>query len=135
MKFIIVLALLFCFSGGVSGQTVTEKDLLGCWEISEMRTEDGKTLSINDLNGPGTFIACFLENGKTVSKVIDGGKTSELGTGTFSILEDGKTIRQKRDIADQTGLEEDIDMEIQSIDAGSIHFKGGGIIMVMKRME
>lgn len=43
----------------VISQVVSEKDLHGCWQIVEMKSEDGKEISINDLNGPGIFIICL----------------------------------------------------------------------------
>lgn len=116
----------------VISQVVSEKDLHGCWQIVEMKSEDGKEISINDLNGPGIFIICFLNENRFVSKVENDGVSTELGSGNYSILKDGKTIRQKQD-GIELDSEDDMDMEVLIIDANNIQMKGSGVKMNLRK--
>ena len=134
MKKITLTAFILSFLFGAKAQPFTEKDLAGCWEIKEVRIEDKEqVLNVNDLNGPGIFITCFMPGGKFVSKVEDDGKTRELGTGSYSILKDGKTLQQSRDLTDDSEYGEDVDGEIVSIESGIMLLKSGNTTMKMQK--
>lgn len=88
--------ILFSIHLNVWAQITTEEKLLGCWKVSKFEFIKPVEDSANLITGMKNFISCFEKDGKFVTKINANNDKKIIGTGTFNIGSDGKTIYQKR---------------------------------------
>lgn len=116
----------------LKAQIATEEKLLGCWKFSKLdnpEPEEGSKQMDDEMKG---HTVCFEKNGKFSARKVIGDQVTPIGTGTFSIRADGKTIDQKRD-ADDGGIDESGEVVALTEDLLSIKF--GSMIMHLKRVS
>lgn len=81
-------------------QIANEEKLLGCWKVSKSEflkpAEDSADLTTSMKN----YISCFEKEGKFITKIKTKNGEKIIGTGTYHIGSDGKTIYQKRNSED-----------------------------------
>ena len=131
LKFATVLFFASIFHFPLMAQKVTEEKLLGCWKIKSvefLQTNKDSLALINNIKG---IITCFENNGKFTIKMKTGEKVEIVGTGTFNIDADGKTINQKRD-ADDNGVDEPA--EIVKVSDQELSFKVSEMIFHFERI-
>jgi hypothetical protein len=123
---LMLLAPLFCHST-VKAQKLTEEKLLGCWKLTSIEflkpTKDSQEL----INSAKNIVTCFEKNGKFTTKFKTGNSEEIVGTGSFSIAADGKTINQKRD-ADDGGIDDPAEVTI--INDRELSFKVEGEVIL-----
>lgn len=123
------IMILLLIGGFTYSQSITEKDLEGCWKLVSI-VSDGSAL-IDDDNSE-IVVTCFEGGGKFLTKEIGEGKESIIGTGNYRILPDGKTIVQDRGV-DDGGI--DADMMVSSFSNDQLTFVSGNVTMKYKRFH
>lgn len=113
-------------------QVATEAKLLGCWELSRFEFLEPMEDSLDLVNGSRGHTICFEKNGKFSAKQVTGKTETPIGTGTFSIDADGKTLHQKRDV-DDGGVDEP--GEILLLTDDELKMKAEKIIVHLRRVS
>ena len=116
----------------LAAQVATEAKLLGCWEISRFEFLEPMEDSLDLINGSKGHTICFEKNGKFNAKQVIGKDETPIGTGTYSIDADGKTLHQKRD-ADDGGIDEP--GEVVSVTESQLALKAHNLIMHLRRVS
>ncbi len=129
-----VVSIVFLVLGvqfSLMAQKLTEEKLNGCWKIKSIEflhpTEDSAEI-IKSAKG---IITCFDKNGKFVTKIKTDDSEQIIGTGSFSIGADGKTVSQKRDV-DDGGIDEPA--EANMVNDNEITFKVEQLILHYERI-
>jgi hypothetical protein len=99
-KVAIMLVLAILFHSKLIAQNATEDKLLGCWKVKSVEFPKTSPESDEMANSAKGMITCFEKKGKFTTKFRENNKEIIIGTGTFKIDTDGKTIIQKRDAED-----------------------------------
>lgn len=94
-KLIFSIIILLVFAFDAVAQKVTAEKLVGCWEIKSIEFLQPMEDSIDMINNTKGLITCFTKDGKFVTKRKEDKGFQIVGTGTFDIRPDGKTIDQK----------------------------------------
>lgn len=81
-------------------QIATEEKLLGCWKVKKIEFLKPIEDSADFITGMKNYISCFEKDGKYVSKINSKNGEKVIGTGTYNVGSDGKTIYQKRNTKD-----------------------------------
>ena len=100
MKVAIMLVIAILFHFNLLAQKATEDNILGCWKVKSVEFTKSSPESDEMANGAKGMITCFEKKGKFTTKLRENNKDIIIGTGTFKIDSDGKTIHQKRDVDD-----------------------------------
>ena len=114
-------------------QKVTETKLLGCWKLNRFEFLTPVNDSAAVVNASKNYISCFETNGRFVTKQKT--KTGEklIGTGTYKIDADGRTIHQQRDLQDEEDTDEPA--EVVLITDQKLDIKTGDVIMHLERVR
>lgn len=117
LKVFIFFFFILSTSNSAAQKNNTEK-ILGCWIFKEMKFSEEEDFYEELINNAKKTVVCFNSNGKFTSSKDE--TSSKTITGSYKILEDGKTLFQKRDISN-----EDVDenAEIEFLDDKLLIFK------------
>ena len=130
LHFFVIISLVLFSHAVLIAQKGPEAKLIGCWEVNKFEFLQPVDDSLDLIKASKGYITCFESNGKFITKQKKGNVERVIGTGTYQLDADGKTIHQKRDIEDSTG---DDDAEIMILDHEAFVIKVGNVIMHFKR--
>ena len=133
-----VAAILFLFillHSDLPAQNSTEDKLPGCWKVKSVEFIKSTENADEIANEAKAMITCFEKNGKFTTKFLENDKEIIVGTGTFKIGSDGKTIQSKRDVdaADDDGT--DAPGEIIKINEREFSIRVEDIILHYERLK
>lgn len=124
LKIVVLSFLAFSTAKSVAQKSTSEK-ILGCWILKKIEYNTKLDFSEELIKEAQNTVVCFDAKGKFTSTKAD----STPITGTYKVLEDGKTITQKRDISDGS-VDEDAEFEfpddthlIFKLEFGSMQFE------------
>lgn len=92
--------ILFSIDFSSKGQIITIEKLLGCWKTNKLEFLKSAEDSTQLITSVHNYISCFDQKGKFNTRLLTKNGENFLGSGTYTIDQDGKTIYQKRDIKD-----------------------------------
>ena len=94
---------LFFFTNKYTNYLVTTL-FPGCWKVKFVEFLEPSEDSALTVDMATKMVTCFDKNGKFITKMVEGKDQIIVGTGTYKISLNGKTITQKRD-ADDGGVD------------------------------
>lgn len=113
----IMFFLLFTLaSSAAQAQKSNAEKILGCWQFKEMQLSAPNEFSNELIKQAQNTVVCFTADGKFKTTKPNAAPIS----GTYTLSDDGKTIIQSRDIADESI---DENAEIQFLDDKMLIFK------------
>lgn len=119
--------MLFSFStANAVAQNANSEKILGCWILKKIEFNTQNDFSEDFNQQAQNSVVCFNSDGKfTTTKA---GNSAVPINGSYKILDDGKTVTQKKALADES-VEEDAEIEflddkhlIFKIEFGSMYF-------------
>ncbi len=112
-RFTFVLFFTLIAHSTLIAQKLTEEKLLGCWKIKSIEFLQANKDSAELTKNIKSIFTCFEKNGKFTTKLKNEVDVQIIGTGTFNISADGKTLTQKRG-ADDGGIDESAEVVMVS---------------------
>lgn len=103
--------ILFLISFNLLAQITSKEKLSGCWKVNKFEFLSPVEDSAELVTGMKNYIICFEMGGKYITKINIKNIEEIIGTGTYHISSDGKTIYQKRN-SDDNGIDSPGDVVI-----------------------